>query len=260
MTVTDLELQARLAAWLWVLARVGGFVSVLPMPGATAAVPMRIRVALALALSLLIVSFVPDGPDVPVTSAHGVLILGQEVVLGLVVGFTVRIVFVAVQLAGHLISVQMGLGFALLIDPRNNDQLSLLSYVYYVLAIVLFLALDGHLVLLDMMVQSFHVLPIGMEGMGREQFWSIALWASTVFSGGVWVSLPVVVALLVVNLSFGVITRAAPQLNVFIIGFPVTLLLGMGATLYAMSYLPMQLGTLLNVAFKRAASLIGMDF
>lgn len=257
MDVSPLELHTLVVGFVWVLARVAGFVGALPVPVA-AGVPVVVRAAIALVFAFLVTPFVPAFPDVEPLSARGLFVLVQEVLVGVAAALVVRVVFAAVQLAGHLISVQMGLGFAVLVDPRNSEQLSLLSHLYYLLAILLFLAMDAHLLLVDIMVNSFTAAPIGEFALSKDTLWSVVRWGAVMFQGSVQIALPVLVALLLVNLAFGVITRAAPQLNVFAIGFPVTLLLGFLAVLYTVSSLPAQLAPLFGAGLDHAARVSGV--
>jgi len=120
----------------------------------------------------------------------------------------------------------MGLGFAQMNDPANGVTVPVVSQFYVIIATLLFLALNGHLVLIDVLAESFQMLPISMQGVNNDGLWVLISWSSWIFTGAVLMSLPVVVALLLVNVAFGVMMRAAPQLNVFAVGFPLTLTFG----------------------------------
>ena len=232
------------------LSRVGGFVAMLPVPGSFG-VPPAVRVAVAIVLSfVLTVSFVSpletlDG------SGFRFAWMGREAALGLFVGFCFRLVFSAFQLAGQLISIQMGLGFAVLVDPKSSSQLSLISHYLYLLAALMFLSIDGHVLVVELLVESFRVIPLGKAGFVSASK-LIVEWGGVVFWGALWIGLPVLLALLLANVAFGVITRATPQLNIFAIGFPVTLMLGLVGLMYLTPTMGVQLETLFARAVETA--------
>ena len=154
------------------------------------------------------------------------MIAWQQVLTGLIMGIALRLVFTVFELAGQIVAQHMALHFASLVDPNSGVQVPMLSQFYLVLATLAFLALNGHLLCIQVLAESFRVMPIGLDGMGREGLWSLVLQGGWIFSAAVLFALPVVAALLIVNLAFGVMTRAAPQLNIFAVGFPITLILG----------------------------------
>jgi len=127
--------------------------------------------------------------------------------------------------AGHVVAQKMGLGFAMMVDPQNGVQVPVISQYYLILSTFIFLFLNGHLILIDLLAESFRSLPVG-EGLVREDYRTLVAWGSRMFAGGLLVALPAVAALLLVNLGFGIITRAAPQLHIFAIGFPLAMLIG----------------------------------
>ena len=173
-----------------------------------------------------LVTLRPEMPAVEPLSLTGLLISAQQVLIGLAMGFILQLVFSVLAMVGESIAMSMGLGFASMIDPQNGIQIPVLSSYYVTLATLVFLALDGHLVLIGLLVDSFHTLPIGLESLAREGLWQLVGWASRMFAGAVLIALPALASLLLVNLAFGIITRAAPQLNIFAVGFPMTILLG----------------------------------
>jgi len=159
-------------------------------------------------------------------SYTGVMIAMQQVVIGLVTGFIVQMVFATVVFAGQGVALGMGLGFASMVDPENGQQVPVVAQFYVMTTTLVFLGLDGHLLLIKMLLDSFVTLPIGVDGLSTSDLWVAAAWSSRMFAGGLLLSMPVIISLLLVNISFGVAARAAPQLNIFSVGFPITLLLG----------------------------------
>jgi flagellar biosynthetic protein FliR len=232
MTFTSAELSAWIGAFIWPFARIGALVGIAPVLGSRI-VPVRIRLGLALALTAVVAPLVPAPPALDALSAPGVLVMAQQVLIGLAMGFALRMTFGALDLAGQTIGQLMGLGFASMLDPQNGVQVPVVSQFYTLLALLLFLAFNGHLVLIEVLVASFHTLPVG-AALGPDGLWTLAGWAGQMFAGAVLIALPAIAALVVVNLALGVITRAAPQLNIFAVGFPATLLLGFVVMLVAL--------------------------
>jgi len=152
-------------------------------------------------------------------------------------GFSMRLVFSAVDMAGTMISNQMGLGFATAYDPDSASQTAVISEFLGMLALLVFMAINGHLMVIATLTQSFTLLPIGTATVASDSWLNIANAGGVIFSSGVLLALPVVVALLISNIALGVLGRVAPQLNLLAIGFPVTIVLGFFALYVSMSYL-----------------------
>jgi flagellar biosynthetic protein FliR len=159
-------------------------------------------------------------------SLSGLFISVQQILIGFAMGFTLQLVFGALMIAGEAIAMSMGLGFASMIDPNNGVSVPVIAQLLVIIGTLLFLALGGHLLLIQLVVNSFQSLPISPTGLERESFWAIVNWGSQMFIGAIWVAIPALVSMLVVTLALGVMTRAAPQLNIFSVGFPVTMFLG----------------------------------
>lgn len=225
ITLSSAELNTWIAALLWPLSRILGLISAAPVFG-NSALPITSKIGLGVLLAMIIVPTVPPVPAADPMSLAGLLILTQELVVGLAMGFSIRIVFAAVEMAGELGSLTMGLGFATFFDPQSQGRSSAISQFLALLATMAFLAADAHLTLLAALAESFTSLPIAatpMDGGGLRQ---MAEWGGKVFSAGLQLSLPIVAALLLTNIALGILTRAAPQLNLFGIGFPITLGVG----------------------------------
>ncbi len=190
-------------------------------------VPVRVRVMLAASVTWLISPMLPVMPDAELFSLSGFWIAVQQFLIGLAIGLVLHLVFEAVVFGGQSVAYSMGLGFASMVDPQTGVQVPVIAQFYQILATLLFLAMDGHLILIRLLVDSFQMLPVGFEGLSADGMRRLALWASRLFAAGVLFSLPLVTALLLVNLGFGVASRAAPQLNIFSVGFPVSLGLGL---------------------------------
>jgi flagellar biosynthetic protein FliR len=189
-------------------------------------VPPRMRLFLAGAITFIVAPLVPPSDIVPF-SAHGVLVTIQQVVIGVAMGFALQLVFDALAMGGQLLSNSMGLGFAFNVDPLRGTGTPVLGQLYMLLVTLTFLAVNGHLVLIEILAQGFTTLPVGTIGFDGSMIWNITLWGNHLFLGALMVALPGMTALLVVNLAFGVMSRAAPTLNLFAVGFPVTLIFGL---------------------------------
>jgi flagellar biosynthetic protein FliR len=225
ITVSATQLEGWLVELFWPFVRIGSCFMVAPAFGSVS-VPARVRIVLAGAVALLIAPLVPV-PAVTVFSAAGVLITLQQVVIGAALGFSLQILFEAVSLGGELLANSMGLSLAFNLDPQNGASTPALGQLYSLLVTLIFLVLNGHLALIRTLVAGFHTLPIGAGGLGANGLWSVVSWGSELFSGALTVALPGVTALLIANLAFGVVSRAAPTLNIFSVGLPVSLVFGL---------------------------------
>jgi len=191
----------------------------------TRSVPMKVKIMTALAITSVLVPIIP-APEVNVFSPLAVILIAQQILIGIIIGFTVQLVFSAVITGGQIVAMQMGLGFSLMVDPQNGAQSPVLSQFYILLVMLVYLAVNGHLVLIEVLAESFKTMPIAASGLVADDYMQIVRWGANVFAGGLAIALPAIASLLVVNIAFGVMTRSAPQLNIFAIGFPITMLLG----------------------------------
>jgi flagellar biosynthetic protein FliR len=257
MSFTAAQLMELVGMWFWPFVRIAALLTVAPIFG-TRSVPVRVRMGLALTLTLVIAPVVSTHlPDIELFSAQGVLVTAQQVLIGLSIGFAMRLLFTVLQVAGQLVAQLMGLGFAAMVDPQSGVQVPVVSQLYVIVATLAFLSLDGHLLLIRALADSFQVLQVASYGVGQDALWSLATQAGWVFSSALLIALPSMAALLVVNLAFGVMTRAAPQLNVFAVGFPVVLILGFVIMFITLPSLVFQLGDLFDAAFELAGRVIG---
>ena len=225
ISVSEATLTALLAQWLWPFLRIAGFVMAAPVMG-TRALPMRVRVILILAITSVLAPVVAPVAPIEPLSATGLLTIFQQVVVGATIGMVLRLTFLVFEFAGQFVAQQTGLGFAAMVDPTSGSQVPVLAHLYVILASLIFFVSDAHLVLLKLLGESFILLPIGPIGLSSVGADIIVDWSGTLFATALLLSLPVVIALLAINLAFGVMTRAAPQLNIITIGFPVTILAG----------------------------------
>ena len=248
MELTTAEITTWLGSFIWPFFRIGAMFAAAPL-FSSRMLPVRVRVVVAIMLSLLLAPLIDRTPAVDPLGPAGLLIGIHQVLIGLSMGFILQLVFSCFAVAGEVIAMSMGLGFASMIDPQNGIQTPVLSSYFVIVATLIFLALNGHLALLAMVSESFQTLPIGTQWVGKESIWQLLIWSSRVFSGAVLVALPALGSILMVNLTFGVITRAAPQLNIFAVGFPMTLMLGFIFLLFSLPSISPQVALLLSEAY-----------
>ncbi|MBS01085.1 MAG: flagellar biosynthetic protein FliR [Gammaproteobacteria bacterium] len=225
MTFAAEYLVGFVTAWTLPFFRIAAAVTTSPVLG-NRAVPVRVKLGVAVVLTLAIGPLLPELPEVDPTSTSTVLLVMREVLIGLAFGFTLRLALLVMELAGQLIAHLMGLGFAALVDPQTGIDVPTLSQFYIILATFVFLGLDGHLILVTTLAESFRVLPVGLPALDLTSLWEMTQQAGWAFGAALKLALPAIVTLLVVNFAFGVISRAAPQLHIIVIGFPLTLVFG----------------------------------
>ncbi len=222
--------EAQLTAWLsplvWPFIRVLALFSALPIFNRRN-VPLRIRIALAAFITATAQASLPQMPVVPLDSALAAMLVVQQVLIGVTIGFAVRLVFAAVEYAGELIGLQMGLNFAGFFDPVSATQSTPAASFFATMVAWLFIALNGHLIVISAVVNSFQAFPVGPEPFAFLRQAQPHRWGAEVFATGLWIALPIVTMLLFVNLVLGFISRVAPQIQIFAIGFPITLGLGL---------------------------------
>lgn len=235
-------------SFIWPFVRITAMVMVAPVFGARN-VNVRLRLLLGLLLSLLIAPQLSGQVNIDPLSIRGLIVALHQVLIGIAMGFVMQMVFSALTQAGESIALSMGLGFASAVDPVGGVQVPMVSQYYLILATLIFLALDGHLVLIELLLRSFQTLPISADGLTSDGLWAVVGFGSTMFGGALLIALPAVASLLLVNLSMGVITRAAPQLNIFAVGFPLTLMAGLIIIILTLPSLPDRIGELLMSAF-----------
>ena len=203
----------------------GLFVAMIGLSAQT--VPPQIRALFGIILAFAIMPLIPVVPVDDFFSAYTVLLAIQQLLIGVAIGFISMMVLNTFVLAGQIIAMQTGMGFASIVDPVNGINVPAVGQFYLILATLLFWAMDGHLIMIEMIVMSFEAFPIGGEFFSKENFRDIALWAGWLFVSSLTLSLAPIVSLLIVNLAFGVMTKASPQLNVFSIGFSLAQIMGL---------------------------------
>jgi flagellar biosynthetic protein FliR len=245
ISFTTTQLYAWIAGLLWPLTRILGLVASAPVFGNTG-VPQLIKVTLGVLLAAVVAPTIPKVPAIDPTSWAGLLIVAQELLIGLAMGFTMRMVFASIEFAGEVASSTMGLSFATFFDPMSAGRTSAISQFLALVATMAFLALNAHLALIEALVESFFTLPIAGTPLSLGAPLELVRWGGRIFSAGMQISMPIVAALLVTNIALAILTRAAPQLNLFGIGFPITLGAGFLVLSLTLPYLGTPLENLFN--------------
>ena len=255
LTLNAADVSMWVSRMWWPALRVSGFVLTAPAASETV-VPGRVKIVLTLALAFLLAPLVQVPADLSIFSAAGMLAAVLELLIGVSIGMVVQLTFEALVFAGQSISLTMGLGFATLVDPRHGAQVPVLGQMFMIFGTLIYLSINGHLMLLGALAESFHTLPIGAH-IGQDFLLSVVLWGARVFDTGLLIALPAVIALVIVNLALGVVTRAAPQLNLFGIGFTITLLCGFFVLLSGLDGIMSGISALINSALMAVSELIG---
>ena len=215
-----------LGQMLWPFLRIGGLLMVAPVTGAKV-VSARIRTIFALLLTFTIYPFLPPMPSLDLVTVPAFVLAGQQVLIGVAMGFVLQILLQLFVVAGQIIAMQTGLGFASIVDPANGVTVTVVSQFHLMMVTLLFVTMNGHLVMIEVLVDSFYSLPVGAGFISENHLWQLASWGSWLFGSALLLALPAVASMLIINFSLGVITRAAPQLNIFAIGFPAMLIIGL---------------------------------
>jgi flagellar biosynthetic protein FliR len=236
LSITSVQIDAWIAAFIFPLTRILAVIASAPF-WSSAAIPRRVRLILGLAIAIGLTPVLPPMPPVSPFSGPGVWILVQQLLIGIGMGFAMRVIYTGVHLAGEFIGLQMGLGFATFYDPNSSAQTPVISEFFNLMALLVFLSINGHLLYVATLAQSFQAIPVSATPLGVGSWLALAELGSKMFSAGLLLALPVIVALMITNLALAVLTRAAPQLNIMSIGFPITLIGGFVGLAMILNYL-----------------------
>lgn len=244
MQLLAADIVERFYTFLWPMLRVSAMLMTAPV-FSLSAFNLRLRILLALVLTWLVFPLY-DWPRLDPSTAPGLIEVFNQLMIGAVMGLVLQVVVAALVVAGQSIAASMGLSMASMIDP-NLGNVPVLSQFLIVLSALVFVGFGGHVILLGLVLQSFEVLPIGQSILGQDMFGRVIQWSSMMFLGAVLLALPVMVSLLFINVGLGVVTRAAPSLNIFAVGFPamiiagfLILMLSMGSTVGRIEWLWLQ--------------------
>lgn len=226
MTFTEAQLTSLVASVFWPFIRIAAFFTAVPL-FSNRQLPNRVKIMLALLIALIVAPLLETPPIVEVFSGEAVMIAVQQVAIGILMGFMLQFVFGSLAIAGEMVGYSMKLGMAKMADPINGIQVPIVTTLYITLGMLVVLALDIHLMLLQMLVDSFQVFPVATDGITRNTLWEVVGWATKMYEFGLLMSLPILGSLLLLDIALGVVSRAAPQMNIFSVGFPITLIAGL---------------------------------
>lgn len=232
--ITFAQLQGWLIAFLWPFVRLAAFIMAAPLWGHSS-VPNQVKIGIAVMLAVVIVPTLPPLPQVPIFSWASLGIIIEQMLIGVAIGMVMRVTLTVVQATGEFIGLKMGLAFATFFDPNTGAQTMILARFLYMVTLLMLLAFNGHLIVIEILAVSFNTLPIGMGGFNPDAWEMLARYGGTIFSSGLLLALPVVAALIVINLALGILNRTAPQLTVFSVGFPITLTIGIALMMILMT-------------------------
>jgi len=255
LEITIAPLVELISAYLWPFVRISAFMMVMPVVGG-AFVPRQVRLMLALTLTVLVAPVITEQTSTEFLSLAGLILMTQEILVGIAMGFAVQLVFDAIALGGQVISMSMGLGFAVFLDRARGVNVPVLGQLFLMVGMLVFLSLDGHLALIHLVADSFQLLPISSGGLSADALSNLLQWSSQVFIIALKIALPAITGLLVVNLAFGVTSRAAPTLNLFAVGFPVAMLLGFVVIFLSMGSLVENVSRYLDAALTMLPALL----
>ena len=250
---------SQLLAFILVLVRVSGIIATAPVFGSSN-IPPQIKVVLSLMLALILYPFIPLITVYPDRPDHYIMLIASELLIGLVLGIIARFLFGAVEFAGTVIGFQMGLGMAMVFDPQSQEQISLVGRFENATATLIFLAMDGHLIVLQALVRSYSVLPPGGASISRPLVEKLTELSASVFVIGLQIGAPLIVALFLANAVVGLLARSVPQIQVFVVGFPLTLMLGFLFLFFGMPFFAQavhQMFEKLDTQFFEAIKLLG---
>ena len=240
--------------YFWPLMRILALFSTAPVFN-DKAMGSRVKVALAVFIALLLGQNLPDN-HIPLISIMGLWVGCQQLLIGAIMGLTIQFLFVAVRYAGEIIGLQMGLSFATFYDPSGGENMPVISRILNLLAILMFLLFNGHLLMLEVLSESFQLLPISAAPLRRDAFIALAHTGSMIFQCGIALGLPVIALLLIINMTLGLLNRLTPQMSIFVVGFPLTLSVGMLALLLLMNNFAPYFYHLMELIFARLSQIM----
>lgn len=226
ISFSETQLMQWLLPLLWPFLRTLALLGTAPVLSMRT-IPARVKVGLALLVSLSAQASLPAMPIVALDSAAGLAMVAQQVLVGVTLGFSARVVFAALEFAGELIGLQMGLNFAGFFDPASGSQGTATARFFGTIGTLLFVVSNGHLLLMLAVVRSFEAFPVSASIFEVVRVLQPQVWGAEIFRLGLWLALPVVAMLLFLNLVLGVISRVAQQIQIFSVGFALTVSVGL---------------------------------
>ncbi|CAI0823402.1 flagellar biosynthetic protein FliR [Serratia quinivorans] len=255
LTFDSAQFGVWLSQYFWPLLRILALISTAPV-FSEKQISKKVKIGLGGLIVILVAPGLPVS-TVPIFSAAGLWLAAQQILIGVALGLTMQFAFAAIRLAGEVIGMQMGLSFATFFDPSGGPNTPVLARLLNLLAMLLFLSFNGHLWLISLLVDSFHTLPVQAEPLNGNGFLALTQAGSLIFINGLMLALPLICLLLTLNMALGLLNRMTPQLSVFVIGFPVTMTIGIMTIGMMMPMLAPFCEHLFGEFFDRLADVIG---
>lgn len=252
------SILTEMASYILPFARLSGFLMTLVVVGSRTA-PPRFRLLLALSITVLVVPVLPVTEPIALFTGASFLMTIEQTLIGIALGFISRLMMETFVVGAQIIAMQSGLGFASLVDPANGTSVPALGQFFLMMTTLMFLAVDGHLLMLRLVIESFHSLPIDSPLSFFPMLYELVIWSKWVFATALVMALVCIASLLIVNISFGVMTRAAPQINVFAVGFPLTMVSGLILVWLSLVYFAPHFERQLTKASSLMCSMVGLD-
>jgi flagellar biosynthetic protein FliR len=235
MAISAELILSTMALYVLPFARLSGFLMVVSVISSRN-LPPRFRLLLALAITVVVVPTLPVSPTIELFTAQSYFLLIEQTLIGVALGFVSRLMLETFVVGAQIVAMQSGLGFASLVDPANGSSVPAMGQFFLMMTTLLFLSFDGHLIMLRLVVESFTSFPIGTSQSLNQMFFELVSWGKWVFAAALIMAIVSIASLLIVNIAFGVMTRAAPQINVFVVGFPLTMVAGLVLTWFGLVY------------------------
>jgi flagellar biosynthesis protein FliR len=245
-----------LQTFLWPMIRISALMMTAPILSMDA-VTLRVRIMISVVLTAVVYPLM-DWPSIDPTTAAGLFEVFNQALIGALMGVMLQVVTAALVIGGQAIAASMGLAMANMIDP-NMGNVPVIAQFIVILSTLIFVGLGGHLLVTETVLESFRVLPIGQPFAGQQAFGSLLDWSGTMFVGALLVALPVLLTLLLINIGLGVVTRAAPSLNIFAVGFPALILAGFAILIVSMDNVGFRVQWLWLQAFLRLRDVLGLS-
>ena len=256
MDIVYADIMSMIQQYFFPYFRITGLFLVAPI-FSSHLVSRRLRLVISLVITIPIAFSVPNIPVIEAFTYTWYVTIIQQIIIGAAIGFVFLCTLQAFIVGGQVVAMQSGLGFASMVDPGSGVNVPVVSQLYLMITTLVFLSLNGHLFMLDIIAKSFHAIPISTQGILPEHFFELAKWTKWIFAAGVLMALPAIIALMIVNFCFGILARSAPQLNIFAVGFPVTLTLGLFIIFLTLSNMIPHIENMLDQALGISEYLLG---
>ncbi len=226
LNLDSAEISSWVSRYLWPFFRIAGFFMVMPLFG-TRLVTQKIRLLLSITVTVVVTPLLPPMPILDGLSMATMLVTAQQLFIGIAFGLVLEVLMQIFIMSGQMVAMQTGLGMAQMVDPSNGVTVAVVAQWFLIFVNLLFVSLNGHLVAIEILVDSFFAIPVASSGISSDTLWVVANLGQWMFSAAIVLALPAITAMLMVNFAFGTMARLAPQLNIFAVGFPVTMMLGL---------------------------------